>query len=87
MGEEKEVGDGAAEKYGTESGGTYTPRWERPPRLTNVTALAVLVAWQASVGGVVAADHSSVVVDDGIQVVDGGLLHLFLILLADTELT
>lgn len=53
--------------------------------LTNITALAVLVTWQASVGCVVASYHSSIVVDDCIQVVDRGLLHL--ILLANTELT
>ena len=53
--------------------------------LTNVTALAVLVTWQASIGCVVASNHSSVVIDDCIQVVDGRLLHL--ILLPDTELT
>lgn len=53
--------------------------------LTNITALAVLVTWQASVGRVVASYHSSIVVDDCIQVVDGWLLHL--ILLANTELT
>lgn len=31
-----------------------------------------------------ASDHSPVVVDDGVQVVDGGLLHV--VLLADAEL-
>lgn len=54
-------------------------------RLTNITALAVLITWQASVSCVVASYHSPVVVDDCIQVVDGGMLHL--ILLANTELT
>ena len=53
--------------------------------LTNITALAVLVTWQASIGCVMASNHSSIVIDDRIQVVDGRLLHL--ILLADTELT
>lgn len=53
--------------------------------LTNIAALAVLVTWQPSVGCVVTSYHSSIVVDDCIQVVDGGLLHL--ILLANTELT
>ncbi len=53
--------------------------------LTNITALAVLVTWQASVGRVVASYHPSIVVDDGVQVIDGGLLHL--ILLTNAELT
>lgn len=53
--------------------------------LTNIAALAVLVTWQPSVGCVVTSYHSSIVVDDCIQVVDRGLLHL--ILLANTELT
>lgn len=53
--------------------------------LTNIAALAVLVTWQASIGCVVTTDHSSIVVDDCIQVVDRGLLHL--ILLANTKLT
>lgn len=53
--------------------------------LTNIAALAVFVTWQASIGCVVTAYHPSIVVDDCIQVVDGGLLHL--ILLANTELT
>lgn len=55
---------------------------ERKP--TNVAALAVLVAGQPRVGGVVPSDHPPVVVDDGVQVVDGGLLHV--VLLADAEL-
>lgn len=54
-------------------------------RLTNITALAVLVTWQPSVGSIVASYHSSIVVDDRIQVIDRRLLHL--ILLANTELT
>lgn len=54
-------------------------------RLTNITALAVLVTWQASVGSIVASYHSSIVVDDRIQVIDRRLLHL--IFLANTELT
>jgi len=54
-------------------------------RLTDVTALAVLVAGQPGVGRVVASDHPPVMVDDGVQVVDGRLLHL--VLLADAELT
>lgn len=53
--------------------------------LTNIAALAVLITRQASVGRVVASYHSSIVVDDCIQVIDGGLLHL--VLLADTEIT
>lgn len=53
--------------------------------LTNITALAVLITRQASVGCVVASDHSSIVVDDSVQVVDGGLLHL--IFLTNAELT
>lgn len=57
----------------------------RERSLTNITALAVLVARQSSVSCVVTSDHPSVVVNDGIQVVDGGLLHV--VLLADTELT
>lgn len=52
--------------------------------LTNITALAVLITRQASVGCVVASYHSSIVVDDCIQVVDGGLLHL--IFLTNAEL-
>lgn len=53
--------------------------------LTNITTLAVLITWQASVSRVVASYHSSIVVDDCIQVIDGGVLHL--VLLANTELT
>lgn len=53
--------------------------------LTDITALAVLVARQPSIGCVVATYHSSIVVDDCIQVIDGWLLHL--IFLPDTELT
>ena len=53
--------------------------------LTDITALAVLVTRQASVGRVVASYHSSIVVDDCIQVIDRWLLHL--VLLADAELT
>lgn len=53
--------------------------------LTNVAALAVLITGQASVSRVVASYHSSVVVDDCVQVVDGRVLHF--VFLADTELT
>lgn len=56
--------------------------WDVPP--TDVAALAVLVAGQPGVGGVVPSDHPPVVVDDSVQVVDGGLLHV--VLLADAEL-
>lgn len=61
------------------------PRWSWSWRtLTNVAALAVLVAGQPSVGGVVAPNHPPVVVDDCIQVINGGLLQL--LLQADAEL-
>lgn len=53
--------------------------------LTDVAALTVLVARQPGVGRVVASYHPSIVVDDRVQVVDRRLLYL--ILLADTELT
>lgn len=50
--------------------------------LTHVAALAAAVIGQACAGGVVAADHAPVVVDDGVQVVAGQLL----LFLTDTEL-
>lgn len=50
--------------------------------LTHVAALAAAVIGQARTGGVVAADHAPVVVDDGVQVVAGQLL----LFLTDTEL-
>lgn len=53
-------------------------------KLTDIAALTVLVAWQTSVGRVVAPNHSSIVIDDCIQVINGGLLHL--IFHANTEL-
>lgn len=53
--------------------------------LTNIAALAVLVTRQTSIGCVVASYHSSIMIDDGIQVIDRRLLHF--ILLANTELT
>lgn len=53
-------------------------------KLTDVAALAVLVARQAGVSCVMASYHSSVVVDDCVQVINGGLLHI--VLLANAEL-
>lgn len=53
-------------------------------KLTNIAALTILVAWQPSVGRVVAPNHSSIVIDDCIQVINRRLLHL--IFHADTEL-
>lgn len=52
-------------------------------KLTDVTALAVLVARQAGISCVVASYHSSVVVDDRVQVINGGLLHIVLLAYAE----
>ena len=50
--------------------------------LTHVAALAAAVVGQACAGGVVAANHAPVVVDDGVQVIAGQLL----LFLTNTEL-